>query len=351
MFGTDGIRCPVGTPPLSFEQLPRLGHAIGTWARNKYGSYPTILLAHDTRISSSFIKASLTSGLLLSPVTLYDAQILPTPAVCNIITNNPQFDFGIIISASHNPYQDNGIKLIDAKTGKLDEGDEREISQLFLKEQYYSYDCLGTTYTWPDASKTYLEQVITYFKPNILSGITVVLDCANGATYKVAPELFQTLGAHPIVLHDSPTGTNINADCGSLFPNTLQHAVLKHNATLGFAFDGDGDRVIIVNKDGEIKNGDDILALLTSHPNYQNQKQIVGTIMSNQGLSSFLGEKGKQMIRTQVGDKYISKLLEQEQLLLGGEQSGHIIMRDYLSTGDGIFTALRITETMILTNN
>ncbi len=353
IFGTDGIRCSVGTPPLSLEQLPRLGNAIGIWAQKKYGNNPVALIAHDTRISSSFVKAALTSGLLLSPLTLYDAQILPTPALCKIINENALFNFGIVISASHNHYLDNGIKLVDAKTGKLTEENELELSTLFnhTDVKKCTYFNLGTLHAFFDAEEQHIHNLWSYFEPNSFNGITIVLDCAHGATYRIAPDIFKKLGANIIVLNNKPTGTNINNKCGSLFPKTLQKTVTESHADIGFAFDGDGDRVIAVNKYGEVKNGDDILALLSNHSNYYQQKKIVCTIMSNEGLAAYVNNVGKKLIRTKVGDKYVSKKLEQEQLLLGGEQSGHIIMRDYLATGDGIFTALRIVETIMSTDN
>lgn len=352
IFGTDGIRCAVGTSPLSLEQLPRLGYAIGAWARKKYKN-PKALLAHDTRASYHFVKSGLTSGLLLAPVTIYDATILTTPGVCKTIEQDPSFDFGIMISASHNPHQDNGIKLISKNGDKLNECDEQEIFDFFLNtsEENLSYKKPGIIHPWHGAQKIYTHHLQSYFQANIFTGLTVVLDCAHGATYKAAPELFKKLGAQTIVLHDHPTGVNINKECGSLFPHSLQQAVLKHHANIGFAFDGDGDRVIAVNKNGEIKDGDDILALLLDHPAYKEQTNIVGTIMSNQGLAAFLQNKNKKLIRTRVGDKYVSQELEKNTLLLGGEQSGHIILRDYLKTGDGIFTALRVAETMIHTRN
>ncbi len=353
LFGTDGLRGSIGSSPFGLDHLPKLGIALAQWIQKTYGNNATILLAHDTRSSCSFVKAALSSGLLLHPLTMYDACTLPTPGVCKVIKEQDQFDCGIIISASHNPYQDTGIKIIDANTGKLSQKDEEAISTLFQKKHAHpiDYKQLGLMYQAPHISADYIKYLLQYFQPNLLNKITVVLDCAHGATYEIAPYVFKALGAHVIVMNNKPDGININSNCGTVWPQSLAHNVVKHKADVGFAFDGDGDRSIMVNKHGEIKNGDDILALLADHPTYKNQQGLIGTIMSNQGLTDFITAKNKQFIRTRVGDKYVAECLEKEDMLLGGEQSGHIIMRDYLATGDGIFTALRVLETMIITQN
>lgn len=351
LFGTDGIRRRVGDHPLSLESMIPLGKAIARWAQAKYNNKPTILIGHDTRESCSFLKAALKTGLLLHSVNTYDAQVLPTPAVFNIIHREAGFDCGIVISASHNPYQDNGIKIIDASHGKLSLDDELAISNLFQEckqeKQSYEYGSLGYDLDWHEAQQRYSNDVISHFDSNLLQGRTVVLDCANGATSTIAPRIFEQLGAHVIAIHHCPTGVNINNNCGSLFPQDLQRVVLKHNADIGFAFDGDGDRLTMVNKRGKIKDGDDILALLaTSHPLYKKDTSVVGTVMTNRGLELFLQKQHKTLIRTSVGDKFVTEALEQEKLLLGGEQSGHIIANDYLNIGDGIFAALRVVQSI-----
>ena len=356
LFGTDGIRRKVGDHPLSLESMIILGRAIARWAQIKYNDKPTMLIGHDTRESCDFLKAALKTGLLLHSVNIYDAQVLPTPAVFNIIHREAKFDCGIVISASHNPYQDNGIKIIDAENGKLSVDDEHAISQLFQeykqKKQTYEYGSLGSDMSWNEAKEHYSNDVMNHFDRTLLQGHTVVLDCANGATSTVAPHIFEQLGAHVIAIHHCPTGVNINNKCGSLFPQDLQRMVLKHNADIGFAFDGDGDRITMVNKKGEIKDGDDILALLTtSHPLYKKDTAIVGTVMTNKGLELFLKQQHKTLIRTEVGDKFVAQALDQKQLLLGGEQSGHIIAHDYLNIGDGIFAALRVIQAIKETDN
>jgi phosphoglucosamine mutase len=351
LFGTDGIRCSVGQPPLTHIDLARLGSAIARWALTKYTSRPTILLGHDTRVSASFVKSSLTSSMLMHPLSIHDATVIPTPGVCKLMQNST-FDVGIVISASHNPYQDNGIKIIDAHNGKLSENDELEITRLFHSPQpLHSYSSLGSMISWPEASALYAQNMAQKFEEDCLAGITIILDCAQGATSYIAPQLFEQLGARVIVLHAQPNGININDNCGSVHPKTLQQAVLTYQADIGFAFDGDGDRVIAVNQLGEVKDGDDIVAILMKSPYYQQETGVIGTIMSNHGLALWVKENNKQFIRTSVGDKHVSARLEQKNMLLGGEQSGHIIMRDYLNIGDGIFTALRLIQTLCLTNN
>src|SRR5579872_4867145 len=353
LFGTDGIRGTVGNAPFTLEQLPRLGKAVAAWAMETYGPRPQILVGHDTRGSCSFIKAALQSGLLLHPVTIYDAQVLSTPALYYLTRSQGLFSCGIMISASHNPYHDNGIKLIDASGGKIASNDEQTITNLFATSSLHTinYGSLGTTHSWHEGVDRYIQHVISWFPPEMLAGKKIVLDFAHGATYMLAPRIFAALGATTIALHHEPNGMNINNNCGSLHPEALQQAVTAHNADIGFAFDGDGDRVIAVSRSGEIKDGDDMLALLLAHPHYKETKTVVGTEMTNQGFELYLRERGKELIRTRVGDKYVAQRLEADDLFIGGEPSGHIITRDYLNTGDGIFTALRLLESLTISNN
>lgn len=353
IFGTDGIRRSIGTYPFTLDALPQLGSAIARWAEQKYGNNPTILLGHDTRLSCDFVKSGLKFGLLRHGVTLYDAGVLSTPAVCFLTKNHSLFDCGIVISASHNIHTDNGIKIIDGNNIKLTLEDEQQISALFDNdaEQPVLYTNLGKQECWDKGEQEYIDQIVGLYPRHFLQGYTIVLDCAHGSTYKLAPRIFKRCGARVISLHKHPNGENINHHCGSQHPETLQQTVLAYKAIAGFAFDGDGDRVIAVNKHGEVKDGDDIIALLLEHPQYMDQQYIVGTIMTNEGLNVFLQEKNKHLLRTPVGDKYVAQKLDDIKASLGGEQSGHTILRDYLKTGDGIMTALRVMETIISTNN
>lgn len=375
LFGTDGIRGAVGTVPFTPDALSRLGYALGTWMLNAYGQQPKVLFAHDTRQSCAWVKTTLQSGLLLHPITVHDAQVLPTPAVLQLMRHHLSgssqgFDCGVVISASHNPYHDNGIKIIDTRTGKITAADEQAISDLFYQSPTSSQSltslqptdslahhpmqhaqAFGSLQAWPDAGQQYIEHIVSLFPPRFLHGITVALDTAHGAPASVAQHIFERCGATAIVINNQPNGTNINDRCGALHPEQLQQVVRDHHAHSGFAFDGDGDRVIAVNSQGVVKNGDDLLALLSAHPKYAKGQVVVGTVMTNQGFEAFLTARHKTLIRTAVGDKYIAEKLESENWLLGGEQSGHIILRDYLPTGDGIVAALRTLEVLVATNN
>lgn len=351
LFGTDGIRNKVGVYPFTQEALPALGRALALWAEEKYGEKATFLLARDTRYSGPWIKAHLTSGLLSIPLKVYDAGILPTPVLFHLIKDNPRYTCGIIISASHNPAQDNGIKLIDAG-GKLSAEDEKRIIELMTNQTpALDYTALGNLLTYTTAQDHYYEKILSLFPPQFLKGHKIVLDCAQGATYRLAPLLFKALGAHTIVINNKPNGYNINEQCGATHLEALQQEVLKQKASVGFAFDGDGDRVIAVNGAGHIKDGDDILAMLMEHPSYRHQPAMISTVMANQGFEMHMNSLGKELVRTPVGDKYIVEALTHHGLSLGGEPSGHIVLNDIISTGDGILVALKLLEAMICTGN
>lgn len=351
LFGTDGIRARVGTAPLTGPDIAKLGNAIAQWAVNKYHAHPHILIAGDTRASTDWIFSALATGLLLRPITVYNARVLPTPAICTLLQQRNDLHVGIVISASHNPHYDNGIKIIDKTTGKITDADEALVASLFQDQIQHNGSLFGTMQWYASAQQEYIESIMARFGRTLLSEKTVVLDCAHGATSVVAPTIFKRLGAHTITIHNKPNGTNINDQCGALHVSDLQKTVVKHKADIGFAFDGDGDRVIAISKTGTIKNGDDMLALLASHPAYEKESIIVGTVMSNHGLDLFLQAQGKQLIRTSVGDKYVADGLQRHEGLIGGEQSGHIILNDFLPTADGILTALRLFEAISKTGN
>jgi len=289
----------------------------------------------------------------LHPVHVFDAGVLTSPAVCQLLQYSTDYDCGIIISASHNSYQDNGIKLVDAHTGKVSATDEQLICQLLEEQKNYTpdYSMLGKHTLVTDAAAQYQRYLTPFFEPNFLSGTKIVLDCAHGAAFQLAPQIFEQFGAEVIALHNKPNGLNINKQCGALSPQEAQNAVIKHNAAIGFAFDGDGDRVLAITKHGHLKTGDDILALLMAHPAYQHDTAIAGTIMSNMGFEEYLSKKNKKLHRTQVGDKYVVQAMVQHNLSLGGEPSGHIITRDYLNTGDGVFCALRLLQVIQASGN
>lgn len=350
LFGTDGIRARVGVFPLTEYDLVKLGNAIGIWAVKKYGAAPHFLMGHDTRESAQFMIDALSAGLLQHPINLSHAGVLPTPAIIKLAQMDETFDGAIIITASHNPYQDNGLKIVDAHNGKLSLEDEQAITTLFYSQKTQS-TLLGSTCTLKDSNSNYLNALASYFQPQFLRGKKIVLDCANGATSAIAPALFEQLGAEVIALNIQPNGCNINENCGATHPEIAQHAVITHQADIGFAFDGDGDRVVAISKEGMIKDGDDILALLLNHPVYAEVTGLVCTIMSNGGLDIYTQSKQKTLVRTPVGDKYVSAELKNSNLLIGGEQSGHILLADFLLSSDALFAALRICETALLNNN
>lgn len=353
LFGTDGIRNTVGNFPLTADGLPKLGQAIGTWLKRKYIHTPKVLMAHDSRASSHFLRHSLASGLSRYPIRLFDAGVLPTPAVFQLVQKQQLFDCGIIITASHNEYLDNGIKIVNRATGRLLPKDERILSQIFSERDFHpiNYKLLGTATLFPDAQEKYKACLRNYFEPNFLKGINIAIDCSNGAVSHMAPEIFKEFGANLFVTKNLPNGKNINFGCGSNHPESIRSLIKSKSADIGFAFDGDGDRLTLVTKNGEIKDGDDLLYLLVEHKAFKSERSIIGTIMSNTGFIEKLKEKNIQFISADVGEKSVVTRLIHEGLILGGEPSGHVIMRDYLSCSDAIFVALKALESIKENNN
>lgn len=353
LFGTDGIRTSMGTYPLTHEALPLLSTAIARFIIERYGNQARVILAHDTRQSCAYIKAHLKVGLLAYPITVYDAGILPTPAAHKLIHASRDFACAIIISASHNLYQDNGIKIIDAKQGKLSSTNEELIAKYMNHGQMPTcYDQLGYDITFSShAQELYTNYILSFCAQTKLTGMLIILDCGHGASYSLAPDIFKRLGADVITINDQPDGKNINDHAGALHPTYLQQKVIEYGADIGFAFDGDGDRLIVVTRSGAIKNGDAQLAFLLKHPAYKHEQHIVSTIMANQALELYAYEKNKILIRTAVGDKYVAQAMHTYKAQIGGEPSGHIILSDFVPSSDGIFTAIRIVETMLHTGD
>ncbi|MBA3752195.1 phosphoglucosamine mutase [Candidatus Dependentiae bacterium] len=352
LFGTDGIRNRMGVFPFTPAALPLLGKALARWAVQKYGLKTTFLVASDTRASCDVIKSALFSEFLHYPIKIYDLGVMPTPAVFGSMVENKHYTCGIIISASHNTAQDNGIKLVDSVTGKLTQEDELLISSLIVEnDETYENNTQSSYELLPDAEKEYCSRITSLFKPDLLAGKKIILDCAHGATYRVAPTIFAALGADLVILNNEPDGYNINKNCGATHLTSLKEAVLTHSAFLGVAFDGDGDRFMGVTQSGEIRDGDDTLALLLTHPDYKGTQGVVSTIMANHGLEAHLSSLNKKLIRTAVGDKHVLEGLKKHHLYLGGEPSGHTIITPLISTGDGILVALKVLETMIITGN
>ncbi|MBM3893816.1 phosphoglucosamine mutase [Candidatus Dependentiae bacterium] len=361
LFGTDGIRGHADHFPFDDYTVMRIGYAIALWAREKYAAeQPKLLIGMDTRISGPRIKQALADGLLKAGAVVVDGGVIPTPAVCNLITADKSFHAGVVISASHNPYFDNGIKVFDAQRCKLSKEDEERLvavvnsgplSHLF-KAPFEELSKSGADIIeWPEAFSQYINNVLSHFPTPFLHGKKIIIDAANGATGICAEIMFKTLGATVVMLNNYPDGININAGCGALHPEGLQAAVSAQGADAGFAFDGDGDRIVAVSCDGSIKDGDDILFLLLSLPRYQPMDTLVGTVVSNQGLEVAIEQQGKRFVRTAVGDKYIAVAMEEANVLLGGENSGHVILRDYLLTGDGIFVAITLLQALTVSGN
>jgi phosphoglucosamine mutase len=360
-FGTDGIRGKVGEGILTPEFALELGRAAGTVFNSKQG----ILIARDPRVSSEMLQAALSSGISCMGTDVCDIGILPTPA-CAYLTKFLEAKAGVVISASHNPYYDNGIKFFNSNGNKLSDALELSLENVVLTNRQtntkISPNKIGRLTTNLDAYKYYVDHCINLVKEldfgcNLLDKIKnlkVIIDCSNGATYKVAPQVFNALGMSIEVINAEPNGLNINQECGAANSTGLEFLAKKvkaKKADIGIAFDGDGDRVIFVSAKGNIIDGDHILYILTNDRLENNQviKGVVGTQMSNLGLEQALLSKGIQFERANVGDRYVLELLLEREWILGGETSGHILSLDKSTTGDGLVTALLIISVMART--
>lgn len=336
-FGTDGIRGKVNDD-LSFDVAYKCGNAL---ALKNPGS--KILIGRDTRKSGDLITLGVASGAINGGLDVVDVGICPTAGI-SYLTQTLGFDFGVVISASHNPAEFNGIKIFDSEGKKLGDKREEELEKCFLKSFIVENEKVGSYSYQPRLALNY-EEFLARSIDAKLNDLTIVLDCSHGASYKVAPAVFRDNGAKIIATHCKPDGLNINKDCGSLHIQKLQKYVKKYNADMGFAFDGDSDRVIAVDENGNVVDGDKIIYLLGI--DYKaNQKltdsTVVGTRHTNMGVEKALNAEGINLIRTDIGDKYVIAKLVEKDLLIGGEQSGHIIIKDKLCTGDGVLTALHI---------
>lgn len=347
IFGTDGIRDKINHGPLTTENIKQLGHAIGQWAANDLEKPIKILIGYDTRSSCPLILQTLSESILQYPVELFNGKVLPTPVICKLVREE-EFDLGIIISASHNLAEYNGIKIVK-KHAKISAFAEGAITQLYHHGKFEDRVTKNVMQAYDQANQIYQIFITAWFESTFLQGKKIVLDCAHGATYKLAPKIFEHFGAEVITINNSPNGENINLQCGSTCPQNITNAVLIAQADWGISFDGDGDRVIIVDKNGYTYDGDEILSVLSQHQLFK-KSPIVGTIMSNQGLGQYLQEKNKIFFRASVGDKHVFHMMQQYQAMLGGEPSGHIIIEPFSYSGDGIFTALLFIDTLIKEN-
>jgi len=342
-FGTDGIRGRVGDGAITPDFVLKLGWAVGRVLAKERNS--KVLIGKDTRISGYMFESALQAGLSAAGVDVYLMGPMPTPAVA-YLTRTFHAQAGIVISASHNPYHDNGIKFFSDQGTKLPDSVELAIETM-LEQPIKTVDSalLGKAHRIADAAGRYIEFCKSTISTGVdLSNLKIVVDCAHGATYHIAPNVFRELGAEVILMGAEPDGLNINQNCGSTEPRLLQASVLEHKADLGIALDGDGDRLIMVDHQGELVDGDDILFIIARGRERvgQGRGHVVGTQMSNLGLQHALEKHGITLHRANVGDRYVMEKLQQINGLIGGEASGHIICLDKTSTGDGIVAALQV---------
>ncbi len=353
LFGTDGVRGVANlelTPELVF-QLGKAGSSV--LARREEGKKPRILVGKDTRISGDMLEAALIAGICSTGADVLMVGVIPTPAVA-FLTQRYQASCGVVISASHNPLEDNGIKFFGPSGYKLPDELEEEIEELVLAgteeiERPQGQE-VGRVYLVAEAKNNYLDYLVAcYSVERDLAGLTIVLDCANGAAYSTGPELWSRLGARVIAINNSPNGVNINERCGSTYTEGLRRAVVEHKADLGIAYDGDADRCIVVDERGNELDGDHILMLCALDMNSRGELEpplVVATVMSNVGLDIALRRENIRVLSCPVGDRYVLEKMKESGALLGGEQSGHIIFLQHATTGDGLLTSLKVAEVL-----
>ena len=347
-FGTDGIRGPVESV-VTPDACLRIGHATGL-AMKELG-WDTVVIGKDTRVSGYMLEAALQAGFIAAGVNVRLLGPIPTPGVA-YLTKTLRNKFGVVISASHNDFLDNGIKIFNEDGEKISRDIEKRIEKHLAGDlSSVETSAIGKAYRFDESGPRYIEFCKSTVPSEIsFSSLRIVLDCANGACYKVSPEVFEELGAEIIKIGTEPDGYNINQDCGSTHPEIVSKAVIDHRADFGVSLDGDGDRVILVDEKGNILDGDDLLYILAfANPNRTGAwSGVVGTKMSNLGLEDGLKKLGYKFVRSDVGDKYVSEMLSKKGWMLGGETSGHIICRDLVSTGDGTIAALKVISSLLL---
>jgi phosphoglucosamine mutase len=349
LFGTDGVRGKAGTFPLDHATVRRLGAAL-VRALPHGTTSPHLLIGRDTRESGGWIEAELAHGAGGEGAEVTSVGVVPTPAVAYLTRAFEQYDAGVVISASHNPFEDNGIKVFSGRGEKFTEAVEREVEAIVADASWDVRDGAPDEVPGAVLVDSYLEHLRAVLPDRMpFAGFRLAVDCANGATTTVAPGLFRSLGFDPIVIADQPDGRNINLQCGSTHPEQLTTTVVSSGARLGVAFDGDGDRAIFVDHRGRVVNGDAVLLMCARHLQREGRlpgNAIVATVMSNIGLEIALRESNIALVRCPVGDKYVMEEMIKRGIALGGEQSGHIIFSDYLFTGDGLCTALNVLHTV-----
>lgn len=351
-FGTDGMRGRANAAPMTPDIIMKVAAATGSYFK-KGRTHPKVVIGKDTRLSGYMIEPALVSGFVGVGMDVMLVGPLPTPAI-SMLVRSLRADLGVMISASHNPHEDNGIKLFDRDGFKLSDQVEREIEARVMEDGLYGLvpaSELGRAKRLEDAPGRYIEFVKNTFPKHLrLDGLKIVLDCAHGAAYKVAPTVFWELGADVISIGDQPDGFNINHECGATNVVALQEAVLYHQADVGIALDGDADRIVMIDEKGKILDGDQLLAVIAKawlEKDTLRGDCVVGTSMTNLGFERFLDNLGLRLIRTSVGDRYVSEYMRTHQCNVGGEQSGHIILSDYARTGDGLVGALQILAVMV----
>lgn len=346
-FGTDGVRGTIGQAPMTPDFVLKLGWAAGKVLAGN--GHPLVLIGKDPRISGYMLESALQAGLAAAGVNVRLLGPMPTPAIA-YLTRAFRAAAGIVISASHNPYHDNGVKFFSADGMKLPDEVEEEI-EAYLDQPLVTVasNDLGKAVRINDAAGRYIEFCKRAFPTELsLKGLRVVVDCANGATYHVAPDVFSELGAEVITIANEPNGFNINDHCGATDTAILRETVLKYRADIGLALDGDGDRLIMVDHMGEVVDGDEALAVIAQERGRDYlQAGVVGTQMSNLGLEKAVTRLGLPFYRAKVGDRYVMELMLKHQCLLGGESSGHVIVREHISTGDGIVAGLQVLRAML----
>ena len=351
-FGTDGIRARSNSEKLNGLTLMKLGMALGQYFKTGDHRH-RVVIGKDTRLSGYMIEQAVTSGLLSMGMDVFLFGPIPTPAVA-MLTKSMRADLGIMITASHNKFEDNGLKIFDKDGNKLSDETELKIEELMnssLEKSLINSESIGRAKRLEDANARYVEFLKNTFpKSQRLDGLKIVMDCANGASYISAPLILWELGAEVIEIGNSPDGFNINENCGSTDTRLLSEKVIEEKADIGIALDGDGDRIIISDENGHIVDGDQILGLLSLDLKNRGQllqNKVVGTSMTNKGLEKKFNDHGIELVRTDVGDRYVKERMIQENINIGGEQSGHIIMRDFTNTGDGMVVALQILSVLM----
>ncbi len=351
LFGTDGVRGRANTYPMTAEMALRLGSAAGRFFRRDGSNDHRVVIGKDTRLSGYMLENALTAGLTSTGMNVLLLGPVPTPAV-GFLTRSMRADLGVMISASHNPHHDNGIKFFGPDGFKLSDEAELEIEGLVAGEIVPAQsENIGRAKRIEDAQGRYVEYAKTTFPAGLrLEGLKVVIDCAHGAAYRVAPAVLWELGAEVIPVGVEPNGININDHCGSTHPQTAAEAVIAHGADLGICLDGDADRVMILDENGQVADGDQLMALLAAQWSDEGRLRggaLVATVMSNLGLERFLTGRGLRLERTAVGDRYVVEAMRRGGWNLGGEQSGHIVMTDFATTGDGLIAGLQFLSSMV----